>query len=165
MGTSLLKDINPGALSSGSSPKIWSNGTNLFLRANDGTTTSGTGKYLTHVQGHVFFRTGDNLRRTDGTAAGTVSIQSSTKPTELTEVNGTLFYAAEQSSTGRELWKVSGVSESLVKNINNNAGSSNPVELTNVQGTLFFSATNCADGIDTDINGNGGIGDGQVPVG
>jgi ELWxxDGT repeat protein len=58
-------------------------------------------------------------------------------------VNGILFFAADDGTDGRELWKhdpAAGTTE-LVKNIRPGASnSSNPGELTNVNGTLFFAA-------------------------
>ena len=76
---------------------------------------------------------------------------------ELTDVNGTLFFAANDGANGRELWKSDGteVGTVMVKNIDprpwvQNAknpgymevGSSRPDKLTNVNGTLFFLAEN-----------------------
>ena len=64
-------------------------------------------------------------------------------PRELTNVNGTLFFSADDGgSTRRELWKSDGTTAGtvLVKDIWPGLGSSSPRELTNVNGTLFFSA-------------------------
>jgi trimeric autotransporter adhesin len=73
------------------------------------------------------------LWKSDGTAAGTVLVKEIT-PTELTNVNGTLFFVATDGATGRELWKSDGTAAgtTLVKAIS-------PRYLTNVNGTLFFA--------------------------
>src|SRR3954447_14515934 len=61
-----------------------------------------------------------------------------------TNVNGTLYFTANDGSHGRELWKSDGTSAGtvLVKDINPGSGSSGTSrELTNVNGTLFFTAS------------------------
>ncbi len=62
-------------------------------------------------------------------------------PSHFTNINGTLFFAAGNSTIGLELWKSDGtaVGTALVKNINP-SGDSFPIDFTNVNGTLFFSA-------------------------
>jgi len=63
-------------------------------------------------------------------------------PSDLTDVNGTLFFVADAEPTGRELWR-SDSSEAgtvLVKDIVPGPDSSSPDLLTNVNGTLFFRA-------------------------
>src|SRR5439155_1025441 len=76
-------------------------------------------------------------------------------PQSMAEVNGTLFFAADDGMTGRELWKTDGTPEGtvLVKDINPNpidpdptASDSDPGDLTNVNGTLFFFAKEPAHG-------------------
>ena len=64
-------------------------------------------------------------------------------PNFLTDVNGTLFFIANDGTTGNELWKSDGTAAGtvLVKDINPGASGSFPDKLTNVNGTLFFSAT------------------------
>jgi RNA polymerase sigma factor (sigma-70 family) len=66
-------------------------------------------------------------------------------PSGLVNVNGTLFFAADNGEHGKELWKCtrtpSGPVTALVKDINRGHGDSNPVHLTNVNGTLFFLAS------------------------
>lgn len=129
-GTVMVKDINPGALTSGLHLLTNVNGT-LFFVANDG---GGTGY---------------ELWKSNGTLAGTQLVRNINPSrgfhiTELEAVNGTLFFTAIDSTNGLELWKSNGTvaGTMLVKNINTATfASSNPTNLTNVNGTLFFVAT------------------------
>src|SRR5262249_8117031 len=64
---------------------------------------------------------GDQLWKSDGTAKGTVVVSSTMNdPSGLTNVNGTLFFAAQDSQHGAELWKSDGTNSGtvLVKDIN-----------------------------------------------
>ncbi len=54
------------------------------------------------------------LWKSDGTAAGTVLVKE-ISPTELTNVNGTLFFAATDGATGRELWKSDGTTAGTIR--------------------------------------------------
>jgi ELWxxDGT repeat protein len=66
----------------------------------------------------------------------------SPNPSELVNVNGTLFFAADDGVHGRELWKCvltpDGPKPSLVKDVSPGPAGSDPQFLTNVAGTLFF---------------------------
>ena len=143
------------------------NGT-LFFSANDGSTgqelwkSDGTANGtwlvsggfsnlgdLTVVGGALYFSASGGLWKSNGTAAGTVRIKtfvnngySDINPTHLTNVNGTLFFSADDSSTGQELWKSDGTAAGtvLVRDINPGSVGSGPSWLTNVNGTLFFEA-------------------------
>ncbi|WP_196511450.1 ELWxxDGT repeat protein, partial [Nostoc sp. NZL] len=92
--------------------------------------------------------------KSDGTEAGTVSVKDifsgmgSSDPNFLTNVNGTLYFVATDSSGGRELWKSDGTEAGTVsvKDIFSGTGSSNPQNLTNVNDTLYFSATDSSGG-------------------
>jgi ELWxxDGT repeat protein len=68
-------------------------------------------------------------------------------PSYLTDVNGTLFFTADDGVNGQELWKTQGTEATtvLVKNING-AAESSPANLINFNGTLFFSAQESATG-------------------
>ena len=103
---------------------------------------------------------GRELWKTDGTEAGTVLVKDinpgssysgfpyDSHPSSLTAVGGTLFFTADDGTTGQELWKSDGTAEGtvLVKDIR--PGSSNygypygsdAYELTAVGGTLYFTA-------------------------
>jgi ELWxxDGT repeat protein/cysteine-rich repeat protein len=70
------------------------------------------------------------------------------RPSGLTDVAGTLFFAASDRTSGRELWKTDGTAAGTVRvaDIVPGAGDSAPEALTNVSGTLFFTATQPATG-------------------
>ena len=74
------------------------------------------------------------------------SLRSS--PSNLTNVNGTLFFSADDGVNGYELWQSDGTSAgtTLVKDIVSGSSSSYPSSLTNVNGTLFFSANDGVNG-------------------
>jgi uncharacterized delta-60 repeat protein len=114
------------------------------------------------VNGLLYFNaskdylTGDELWSSDGTVAGTVMVKDinssyagSSGPRNLTNVNGTLFFAADDGTHGAELWKSDGtaVGTVMVKDINPYYGSS-PTYLTNVGGMLFFAADDGTNGIE-----------------
>ena len=133
-GTVMVKDINPSPYMSGlsyDSRLTDVNGT-LYFMANDGT--------------H-----GDELWKSDGTDAGTVMVKDinpsgssdySNTGYNLTNVNGTLFFMANDGVHGYELWKSDGTEAGtvMVKDINPGSGGSGPGDFTNVNGTLFFTA-------------------------
>ena len=90
---------------------------------------------------------GQELWRSDGTAAGTVLVkdispgpQADSFPRYLTNVNGTVFFAADDGTHGRELWKSDGTEAGtmLVKDLVPGAGSSDPWGLVAVNRLLFF---------------------------
>src|SRR5262249_32228941 len=64
-------------------------------------------------------------------------------PDSLTNVNGTLYFADDNGSTGEELWKSDGTEAGtvLVRDIQPGPDGSSPTNLTNIGGTLFFTAT------------------------
>src|SRR6266849_6525803 len=65
-----------------------------------------------------------------------------------TNVGGTLFFDASDSTDGYELWRSDGSSGGtvMVKDINPGTGSSIPALLINVNGTLFFRADDGTNG-------------------
>ncbi|BDA70158.1 hypothetical protein CAL7716_043240 [Calothrix sp. PCC 7716] len=80
-------------------------------------------------------------------------------PSNLTNVNGTLYFTADDGIGGRELWRLDSMgSPILVRDINTlTRTGSNPSNLTNVNGILYFSANNGSNGTELwrlDATGN-----------
>jgi ELWxxDGT repeat protein len=127
-GTTLVKDINPGA--NGSDPS-----------------------FLTNVNGTLFFTADDDahgreLWKSDGTTGGT-SLVSDIAPgpgssglARLTSANGTLYFTASNESSGYELWKSDGTSAgtALIQDIAPGRANANPGQLVLAGNYLFFSA-------------------------
>ena len=63
-------------------------------------------------------------------------------PTDLTNVNGTLYFAADDGTNGIELWRSDGTAANttLVSNIRPGIGSSSPSLLTAINQTVYFAA-------------------------
>jgi len=102
---------------------------------------------LTNVSGTLFFsfyydNYQSELWKSDGTPTGTVMVKYIGETSELTAISDTLFFAAlDSNSVGKELYKTTGATPSLVKNIYEGYGNSaSPSRLTNVSGTLYFAA-------------------------
>ena len=152
-GTALVKDIRSGSGSSDPKELVDFNGT-LFFVADDGSN-------------------GQELWKSDGTAAGTVMVKDinpgqgyqypygdgplQSFPRGLTVADGLLFFSAEDSTNGAELWMTDGTTSGTIQvkdifpgstadNYGTYPNDSSPQELVNVDGTLFFSADNGAVG-------------------
>jgi ELWxxDGT repeat protein len=149
-GTTLVKDIRPGG----------------YLSYGDYHPFSSNPSNLTNVNGTLIFTAddgnGNELWKSDGTAAGTTvvkdiypgssyyydywgnlhSVPNSSSPQELRDVNGTLYFSANDGENGYELWKSDGTADGtvLVKDIRPGANGAFPNSLMNVNGTLFFGA-------------------------
>ena len=67
---------------------------------------------------------------------------ASSSPWYLADVNGTLYFEADNGTAGRELWKSDGTSDGtvLVRDLRSGTANAYLRNLTNVNGTLFFSA-------------------------
>ena len=104
-----------------------------------------------------------DLIKSDGTTSGTSVIKSFDNAgsfdiiSELTNVNGTLFFTAPDTAppnvvngrvTNKKLWKTDGTEAGtvVVKDIKSGFESSNPDDLTNISGTLFFNADDGTNG-------------------
>ncbi len=136
-GTTLVRDILPGALSSRPFNLVVIDST-LFFTADDG------------VRGR-------ELWRSDGTFSGTTivaDIDTGTGfnygPRYLTNGNGVLYFNARDAATGYQLWRSDGTSTGTKSVQDNTAGSpiaSSPKSLVNVNDTIFFKATDNVNGL------------------
>ncbi|MDA8745961.1 Ig-like domain-containing protein, partial [Rubripirellula amarantea] len=82
--------------------------------------------------------------------AGTVMVPgfNGIDPTNLTNVNGTLFFSGREGSTGTEVWKTDGTAAGtmLVHDINPGFANSDPSGLVAVGNTLYFRANDGTNG-------------------
>ena len=140
-GTSVVKDINPGAGSSYPDARVGTRldqfavlGGKLYFGANDGTN-------------------GRQLWRTDGTTAGTTIVddinplsvgtsQQGANVYDVTSVKGRLFFQANDGTHGAELWTSLGKASatSLVKDINISDAGSSPTQFVGSGGITYFEA-------------------------
>jgi ELWxxDGT repeat protein len=137
-GTSLIKDINTGAIGSGPGVMAPLNG---FLYFSAETAAEGR-----------------ELWRTDGTSGGTTLVKDivsgpsgSMDSLTIFSSGSYLLFPAESSGSGVELWKSdgTGAGTALLKDINTgNAGadSSNPREFTSLNSVVLFYATDATHG-------------------
>jgi ELWxxDGT repeat protein len=96
---------------------------------------------------------GQELWRSDGTAAGTILVKDinpgsdSSNPADLTVMGGTVFFSARDPLHGLELWRSDGTAAgtTVIDTIPGVFGSG-PSGLVVVDGTLFFKAGDAADG-------------------
>jgi ELWxxDGT repeat protein len=113
---------------------------------------------ITMVGNTAYFGADDGsgleLWKSTGTTSGTVRIKDirpgveGSNPQQLTNVNGNLYFTADNGKNGRELWRSNGTAAGtmMVKDILLVSGSSLPTALTNINGTLYFSANDGAHG-------------------
>lgn len=119
-GTTLVKDIVSGPGSSNIRSLVVS-GSYLYFLASEGS--------------------GDQVYRTDGTGAGTIALTNfSLAPSQLTSHNNLLYFVADDSVVGEELYYTDGVAVQLVANLDNQVTSSSPRLLTSVGNFLYFKA-------------------------
>lgn len=138
-GPVLVKDINPYQNATatgtvGSTPiNLTTAGDKLFFVANDGSS-------------------GAELWSSDGTSAGTNLVadinttpdgSASSNPSNLTVIGNTLYFTADNSFRGTELWKADltgATAPTIVKDIRSGSNGSSPRNLVNLNGTLYFEA-------------------------
>lgn len=127
-GTSMVADLNPGAASSNPSdltaePLSYINGGVLYFLATD---TSGSTQIW-------YLQTWDNSVRQLTTNLTNIS--------DLTNVDGMLYFAADDGVHGTELWNGDyAAAAKMVADINPGAGSSSPTNLTAFNNFVVFSA-------------------------
>jgi ELWxxDGT repeat protein len=133
-----VKSLNPGTNFSESSSFTNVNGNLYFV----------TRKYNNGVVG--FTNAGQELWKIDsiGNAVLVTGINSNAESSlsNLTNVNGTLYFTANDANR-HELWRIDSIGNPvLVKDINPSGGSYGSSTLTNVNGTLYFTARNATSG-------------------
>ncbi len=134
-GTTLVKDINPGAGGTRISSIVFFKD-NIYFTADDGN--------------------GTQLWKTDGTESGTVKVQSQFDGyfiSDLILLGDFIYFSASDSDHGQELWKSDGTSNgtTLVKDINPGPGSAFPTfafNFTAVNDILFFTANDGVHGLE-----------------
>ena len=126
----LVKDIYPGSGLGSVAALAAMNGT-LFFTANNGVK-------------------GDELWKSDGTAAGTVMVKdivagsgSASFRYPMVESNHVLFFGGDNGINGSELWRSDGTAAGtfMVKDIWPGVGNGAPGNFTDVAGTLYFTAS------------------------
>lgn len=157
--------------------ELWkSNGTaagTVFVKDIYPSAASSSIDWMTNVSGTLFFRACDasgyygnpancELWRSDGTTTGTALVKDiypgtdsngipfGSAPRALTNVNGMLYFSADDAANGRELWQSDGTGPGtvLVQDINPGIAGSYPDWLTNLNGKLLFSANDGTHGIE-----------------
>ncbi len=129
LGTTMVKDINPGT----ANPSI--------------------GK-ITSYNGKVYFRAfnptdGYELWKSDGTEAGTVILKEfaagngNIDPSNIIEFNGSLYFTERSSTAGVNLWKSDGTEAGtvLLQNLYTSGNASNATYFAVMNNTLFFIAS------------------------
>ena len=146
-GTELVANIESGAGGSGPTNFASINGT-VFFSANDGTSMvpGDHGRELWKIEPP--YTAPELVKDINDTDDGV-----SSSPEQFTNVNGTLFFVADNGVNGNELWKsvppYDTGSTTLVKDINTTpdvSEDSDLEELAEINGTLYFSANNGVNG-------------------
>ena len=126
--------------------------TEMVMDINSGSGDSAPFEF-TAIGNTLYFRAytvinGDELWKSDGTAAGTMMVKDINNgsdygsPYLLTAVGNTLYFRADDGINGRELWKSDGTASGtvMVKDINNGSDDGSPYGFTAVGNTLYFRA-------------------------
>jgi ELWxxDGT repeat protein len=138
-GTMLVKDVDP-ALS----------GIYFYQHQSNFTDVNGTLYFVARDSVH-----GVGLWKSDGTTDGTVFLKDFiprpyyysgyTLPGNFIGVNGMLYFTADDSSHGVELWRSDGTAAGTAMVSDLSPGNSNLSWMTNVNGTLYFSGVSAQD--------------------
>jgi len=137
---SRVADIRPGPI--GSNPQtLFNAGGTLLFNPDDGT----NGVELWKSNGGPLGPGGTEMvANINSTAPGNGS-----NPGDFTDVNGTVFFVANDGINGSELWRIAPLftTPTMVENINpTTSGVLSPAILTNVNDTLFFAADDGTNG-------------------
>lgn len=115
---------------------------------------------LRSMNGYLYFTaretssTGNELYRSDGTSSGTKVVRDiyldykNSNPSNLTVMDTTLFFTADDGSKGPELWKTNGTYASTVMVKEIVAGASSPAinNMVAAKGKVYFVANNNTNG-------------------
>ena len=106
--------------------------------------TADYSEYFTDNDFEINFEYGYELWKSDGTEAGTVLVrdiragEDGSYPSNLTNVNGTLYFTADDGVHGKELWKSTEAGTVMVKDIHSGKSGTSLSDFTNINGTLYF---------------------------
>jgi ELWxxDGT repeat protein len=119
-----------------------------YLLAGQTRTTTGDVHFLTNLTNQPPIAGNDAFTVKNGNGAPVLvknfALSGGSAPTNLVNVNGTLYFTVWTATAGRELWRSDGTVTGTVmlKDIRGGFLGSDPNHLTNVNGTLFFTADN-----------------------
>lgn len=113
------------------------------MRSISNLTVSGSSLFFVGEDG-----AGKELWKTNGSGSTTRKVKeirsgsTGSNPTGLTNVNGILYFAADNGVNGNELWKSDGTEAgtSMVRDINAGATGSHPSSIEALNGVIYFSA-------------------------
>jgi ELWxxDGT repeat protein len=164
-----MGDVSPPGLYRG----LWVfDGTNITFLTNIDTSNGGgvgvAGSYL-------LLASGDGLYRSDGTAAGTLTLGilpgSQYQSWSMAALNGNVLFSANDSVHGAELWKSDGTvaNTALLKDVDDTTYGSVPAVLRSLRGGVIFEASHSGTDsqpnlTDRDLWFSDGTSAGTVPV-
>ncbi|OQX73891.1 MAG: hypothetical protein B6D59_04255 [Campylobacteraceae bacterium 4484_4] len=131
----LLQTLRPGAAGSDPRDLKVQDGV-LYFSANDG---SGVGRELYRY---------DPINDVDSGPVRIADVNpapfSGSNPIFMANIDGKIYFSADDGATGRELWKYDSVTNTTtqIRDINPGAAGSNPMFLAAVNGMIFFTADN-----------------------
>jgi len=126
------------ATSNGNTRTLWvAEGTNVSQ-----VSTQVVSSYLAVVGDTVYFTSGVDLWKSNGTQATTQLVKAGVAYAAPVAMNGKVYFQGFNVQSSFELWESDGTSAGTipVTDINPGSGSSSPTNLTNVNGTLYFTA-------------------------
>ena len=143
-----------------------SDGTLLELWKSDGTAkgtqlvtqlaAAGTAESLAVAGTRLYISLGNSLVASDGTAAGTVTLDTS--PHSLTAAFGRVFYFRNIADTTWELWSATGTTKARVLRFPAATWENRPQQLTFAGGKLYFRAYQSGFGVEPWVSDDGTAG-------